>query len=483
VDNAHDASAQQPTDRADALEPDHGLSNEAVVALIESERRYRLLAERLEHAALHDSLTGLANRAYLVEEIARSLSASQRAGTRTAVLMIDLDNFKVVNDTLGHACGDDLLRAAAERLSTLVRDGDLVARHGGDEFAVVMRDITDPTDVVRTAHRVVGAFRSPLQVGEYELVTTASIGVVVSQPDVTADGLLGAADRALYVAKDAGRDQASLFDDSIEQLISHRLSQEEDLRSAVRLGELTVWYQPGFQVDAGAARLSAVEALVRWRRHDGSVSDAADFIDIAEETGLITDIGEWVIRSVCRQTARWVSEVGTDLVVAINISTRQLLDPGLVASVDRAMAESGVDASSIVLEFPESPTLRAHSVIAENLEQLAERGIRLVVDGFGAEYASLIDLRDLPVDAVKLHPSLVRSSTTDPVSREFTAGLVALSQRLGLVVIAGGVETHDEANVLAAIGCDRQQGYLFARPMPPEEVDRLLRSGGPVDLG
>jgi EAL domain-containing protein (putative c-di-GMP-specific phosphodiesterase class I) len=189
-----------------------------------------------------------------------------------------------------------------------------------------------------------------------------------------------------------------------------------------------------------------------------------------------------VIRAACRQAARWVTEFGTDIVVAINISTRQLLDPGLVDIVDRAMSETGVEPSWIVLEFPESPTLRAHSVITHNLDQLAARGIGLVVDGFGAEYASLIDLRDLPVAAVKLHPSLVRSSITHPMSRELTAGLVSLSQRLGLLVIAGGVETLEEAAVMSEFGCDRQQGFLFARAMPAKEMDLLLASGGTVSL-
>lgn len=438
--------------------------------------------QRLEHAALHDSLTGLANRAYLIDEITRSLHASRRAGTTTGVLMIDLDNFKLVNDSLGHACGDDLLREAAHRLSGLVRDSDLVARQGGDEFAIVMRDVTDPTDVMRLAQRVVHSFRVPLRVGDYDLVTTASIGVVVSEAEVDAGALLVAADRALYVAKDAGRDRVALFDDSVEAVVNHRLEEEEDLRSAVRLGELTVWFQPGFDVDGHTAQMAAVEALVRWQRHDGSVSDAAEFIDIAEETGLITDIGEWVIRVACRQAALWVDQYGHDVVVAVNISTRQLLDPGLVDIVDRALVESGADPASIALEFPESPTLRTHSVIADNLEALSQRGIPLIVDGFGAEYASLIDLRDLPVDAVKLHPSLVRASVADPTSREFTAGLIDLCRRLGLIVIAGGVETNEESAVMDEIGCDRQQGYLFARAVPAEEIDRLFRAGATVSL-
>jgi EAL domain-containing protein (putative c-di-GMP-specific phosphodiesterase class I) len=248
------------------------------------------------------------------------------------------------------------------------------------------------------------------------------------------------------------------------------------------LGELTVWFQPGFDVDGHTAQMAAVEALVRWQRHDGSVSDAAEFIDIAEETGLITDIGEWVIRVACRQAALWVDQYGHDVVVAVNISTRQLLDPGLVDIVDRALVESGADPASIALEFPESPTLRTHSVIADNLEALSQRGIPLIVDGFGAEYASLIDLRDLPVDAVKLHPSLVRASVADPTSREFTAGLIDLCRRLGLIVIAGGVETNEESAVMDEIGCDRQQGYLFARAVPAEEIDRLFRAGATVSL-
>lgn len=475
--------------RGRALYDDDGVLIGGVESLRDINDR-KQTEQRLEHAARHDSLTGLANRAYLIEEISRALHASRRAGTHTAVLLIDLDNFKVVNDALGHASGDELLCEAAARLSTLVRDADLVARQGGDEFAVVMRDVTDPTDVMRTAQRIVDAFRVPLVVGEYELVTTTSIGVVVSRDEADAGALLVAADRALYIAKDAGRDRASVFDDSIEAIVQRRLSEEEDLRSAVRLGELTVWFQPGFEVDGDIARLSAVEALVRWRRHDGSVSDAAEFIDIAEETGLITDIGEWVIRVACRHAARWMTDAETrtgngtasDMVVAINLSTRQLLDPGLVDVLDRAIVESGVDPSRIVLEFPESPTLRSHSVITDNLDRLAARGFSLVVDGFGAEYASLIDLRDLPVGAVKLHPSLVRSSIVHPTSRELTAGLVALSQRLGLLVIAGGVETIEEAAVMDEFGCDRQQGFLFARAMPADEVDLLLTAGGTVSL-
>ena len=461
----------------------------AVVGGVESLRDIndrKATEQRLEHAALHDSLTGLANRAYLIEEITRSLHAAHRAGTATAVLMIDLDNFKVVNDSLGHACGDDLLRAAAERLTSLVRDADLVARQGGDEFAVVMRDVTDPTDVMRTAQRIVRAFRAPLRVGDYDLVTTTSIGLVIADPGrdqaFDAGSVLVAADRALYTAKDSGRDQVALFDDAVEAVVNRRLSQEENLRAAVSLGELAVWFQPGFDVNDTPARVSGLEALVRWQHQDGSVSDAAQFIDIAEQTGLITDIGEWVIQVACREAARWVDRAGSDVVVAINLSTRQLLDPGLVDVIDRALTDSGAEPSSIVLEFPESPTLRNHVVIGDNLARLAQRGLLLVVDGFGAEYASLIDLRDLPVRAVKLHPSLVRSSVTDTRSRELTAGLVDLCRRLGLVVIAGGVETVEESAMMRAMGCDRQQGHLFARAQPASAIDRLMEAGATISL-
>ena len=463
-----------------AIKDEFGMSLGGVESLRDITDRKETEA-RLAHAATHDSLTGLANRASLVDEIDRALRSTKRSGALTGLLLLDLDHFKVVNDSLGHASGDALLREVGHRLVGLVRDSDMVARQGGDEFAVVMRDLVEPTDAMRTAHRIVEAFRSPLVIGDYELVTTVSVGVVVSRGESDAETLLGEADNALYVAKADGRDRPSIFDEAIRTSVNDRLAVENDLRYALGRGELDVWFQPCVRViDESEARIVAVEALVRWHRRDGTTRDASQFIDIAEETGLITDIGAWVIGVACAHAARWAREHPGPLYVAVNLATRQLLDPTIVETIRSALEASGVTPHLMCFEFPESLALRGHASIEDNLDAVKDLGVQLAVDDFGSSYASLMDLRDLPVDVVKLDQEMVRSATFGGATAEFTAGVIDLAHRMGLRVIAEGVERIEEADVMASLGCLDQQGYLWSMVVPPSAIDTALRSGATI---
>ena len=427
----------------------------------------------LEFAATHDALTGLANRAHLVDEIHRSISSSNRSGRPTAVVMLDLDHFKYVNDSLGHAVGDELLRRAAERLRGTVRQGDLVARHGGDEFVVVMRDLDDPTESVRVAQRIVETFRSPVHVGHAELYTTASVGIAVSRKGVDADTLLSEADTAMYVAKDEGRDRYSLFNDDLRAAVTERLRLEVGLRHALERDEFDVWYQP--EVDLCDGSLTAVEALLRWHHPEGRTYSADRFIEVAEDSGLIVELGAMVIRRACAQTAKWNRDRPLHpVVVRINLSTRQLAEPTLLRTIDDALQATGASPFWLCFEITETAILRDLAAVDENLRGIRWRGIELALDDFGTGYASLSYLRDIPVAVLKLDKSFVRNLATSEFDRRLVAGIVGLAQGLHVEVTAEGVEDERQAAILRDLGCRRAQGFLFSGAVPPCEIDAML---------
>lgn len=423
--------------------------------------------------ANHDPLTGLANRTALKDEITRALAAGARAGRSTALLMVDLDRFKIVNDSLGHAVGDELLRIAAARLERTVRSSDLVARPGGDEFVIVMRDVVHPAEALGVAWRVVDAFREAFEIGDSEMYATASVGVTVSSPTSETDDLVREADTALYVAKGEGRDRVSVFNEDLRAEVSNRLQLERELRHALDNDELEVWYQP--EVDLTTGTVVALEALLRWRHPDGAVRPAGQFIEIAEETGQILDIGDWVLNEACLRAAAWSHLPGGEhLIVRVNVSALQLAESGLLVAVDEALRSSAVDPSRICVEITETALLRETATTRENLTGLRARGIRIAADDFGTGFASLSYLLQYPIDVLKIDRSFVDEITTNDQSRRLVAGIISLADALEITVTAEGVERSEQAAMLRSLSCPGAQGFLYSAAVPPDRVPALL---------
>ena len=406
-------------------------------------------ADELRAMATHDALTGLANRTELLEEVTRAVIASRRSPRATAVLMMDLDRFKAVNDALGHAAGDELLVAAAARLNEVVRGGDLVARLGGDEFVVVMRDLGDPAEAVRAAGRLVDAFRAPFTLDGRELFATASVGVAVASATSEAGDLLREADTAMYAAKEAGRDRVSMFNEDLRTSIATRMTIEAELRHALGRGQLAVWYQP--EVDLGSGAVVAVEALLRWLHPDGSVWTADRFVDLAEETGLILDIGDWVLRQACLQGAAWAqARPERPVTVRVNVSALQLAETGLIDALDDALGASGLDPTLMCVEITETALLRRTTTTAANLAAIHARGISVALDDFGTGYASLTYLSQYPIDVIKIDRSFIgQAAGPDDI---LVAGIIALAATLGITVTAEGVEHPAQASRLLQLG-------------------------------
>ena len=429
------------------------------------------------HAARHDSLTGLANRAGLLDEIDRALASDRRAGTATAVLVIDLDHFKVVNDSLGHPVGDRLLSAASQRLHDCVRAGEFLARPGGDEFTVVIRNVDDPSSATQVAERIVDAFRTPFVFSDTELFTTASVGVVIAEAGddaATPDTLLRDGDSALYHAKEHGRDRWSMFNTELREALEDRLRLERELRGALEADDFELYYQPEFDLTTGT--LSGVEALLRWHHPSGELYPAARFIEVAEDTGLILQLGAWALRTACLQAADWALRYPErPIVTRFNISTLQLSESRLLEELDDVLRETSMPPGRLCVEITETALLRSTHVVSENLEGLRRRGLCLAFDEFGAGSSSLASLRDFPVDRLTLDREFVADITTDELDRNIVAGVLALAQRLSLPVTAGGVERIEQAELLAALGCQRAQGFLYAPALPAAQIDELLR--------
>jgi len=435
----------------------------------------------LAHRASHDPLTGLPNRRAFVEEVERALKRHTRqaraAKGRVAVLFVDVDDFKVVNDSLGHGAGDRLLEAVAERLSATLRPQDVVARFGGDEFTVLVADVADAADALRVAGRLADALRPPILLDGEARFVTASVGLAVAGDHgspAAANGLLQDADAAMYRAKERGKARCEIFDDSMREVAVRRLELEGSLREALANGQLHLDYQPQVRLPDG--EITGVEALIRWRHPQLGTISPAEFVPMAERLGLIVEIGAWVIREACCQARRW----DRDLEVAVNVSTRQLAHGGLTATVRDALADSGLAPHRLCLEITETALMadidRARAILAE----LRELGVLLAVDDFGVGHASLRHLRELlPVDILKVDKSFVDGVVDDCEDAAIVAAVVRLAVGLGLECVAEGVETAEQAAELAAMGCHIAQGYHFARPLAPERVAELL-AGAPV---
>jgi len=431
--------------------------------------------ERLTHDAFHDALTQLPNRALFVDRLARAIEAHRRHhASLFAVLFLDLDRFKVVNDSLGHLLGDELLVAVAQRLSALVSSGDTVARLGGDEFAILIDGVDHETDAVRTAQRIQDSLLVPFRVAQHEIFTTVSIGIALSSTGYRdPQDALRDADIAMYRAKARGKARHEVFDTAMHDRTVELLRFETDLRRAIERGELRVHYQPVIELKSG--RVAGFEALLRWQRGDTLISADA-IISTAEETGLIVTIGEWVLREALRQLSEWDSlgiDGGMNVDIHVNLSPRQLLQPDVVDRIAVTVAESGVAPERLHLEVTESLLIGNAEAAAELLRALRDIRVRLSLDDFGTGYSSLSSLRQFPFDTLKIDRSFLLDA--DAVRADEIVGMVAgLARVLGMDVTVEGLETADHAERMRGLGISYAQGFYFARPLPPEEAARLL---------
>jgi diguanylate cyclase (GGDEF)-like protein/PAS domain S-box-containing protein len=430
----------------------------------------------LHHQAHHHHLTGLPNRRSLLRVLDAALARARRDHSRLAVMFVDLDRFKMVNDSYGHAAGDSLLVRFGNRLRNLVRPDDYVGHFGADEFVVVLEDIDDIEDVRFVAHRLELALSEPFAFEEGEIFLSASVGVAVSESgQESSDVLLQQADAAMYRAKELGRNRLEVFDREMRTRVVERLRVDRDLRVAIERAELALRYQP--EIDLASGRVVGVEALLRWRHPERGEVLPGEFIEIAEDTGLIVRIGRWVIEEAVHQARTWVDRIDgvDDLVIAVNLSPRQLTAPDLVATVDRVLRRHDWPARSLLLEVTESVLVDDAEAALDILGQLKALGVRLALDDFGTGFSSLSYLHRFPVDIVKIDRSFVAPLAADGNGSPIADAVLHMARALAITTCAEGVETPEQLAGLRALGCDWAQGFWFAEPLPSEDVAALLR--------
>ena len=425
----------------------------------------------LEQRAIHDALTGLPNRTLLLDRLEHALTRTARTGGSVTVLFIDLDRFKSVNDTRGHETGDAVLVAAARRLESTVRAGDTVGRLGGDEFVVIAEDLDGDVETQALADRIVEAFTVPLTAVEEQVVVGASVGIVRASPKEersTPERLLREADTALYRAKAAGRGRTERFDAKMREEVAERLQLARELHEALPRVELRLVYQPVVSLADGT--IAACEALLRWHHGERGVVPPASFVPLAEQSGLIVPIGEWVLEEACRQGAEW-RRAGRDISVSVNVSPVQLAQHDFADRVDAIVRRAGLPAQCLCLELVEATVAWQPDRIGATLRDLRSRGVRIALDDFGKGATSLAHFRALPLDIIKLDRAFTSGLRSGEVSRAIVAALVSLAKGLGMTVVAEGVEREDQAGELRELGCGLAQGYWFGYPAEPEALD------------
>jgi diguanylate cyclase (GGDEF)-like protein len=436
--------------------------------------RNAALLKHVQNLAERDSLTGAANRRMFQLSLERVLASAHQdspANRITAVLFIDLDDFKVVNDTLGHAAGDALLVAVTERIGGLVRQTDLIARLGGDEFAILTDDEPDLKRSRTMAERLVRELRSPYIIGEHHVVITASIGIASARDAVDgASDLVRNADVAMYMAKANGKASFAIFDPGMHAAIRERHELGAALQRAVELDQLRLEYQPIVELESG--RLTGVEALVRWQHPERGLIPPGQFIEIAEENGAILSLGRWVLREACQETGIWqrAGRTPEGMFVCVNVSAREIQERGFVEGVQETLQEAGLEATHLILEITETALLRATPSLISTLDALRQLGVRVVIDDFGTGYFSLSHLRQFPVDAIKIASEFVQDMEPGSRSSALAGAIVALSQSLGIDTVAEGIETAEQAARMRSLGATFGQGFFFARPLAADEV-------------
>jgi len=442
----------------------------------------RALTLTMAYLAQHDSLTDLPNRLLLQDRMAQAIAQARRHQKQLALLFLDVDRFKNVNDSLGHDVGDHSLQTVAQRLLACVRSTDTVSRQGGDEFVVLLSEVTDAQDAAVSAEKILAALSVPYEIDEHEVHLTVSIGIVTYPADgADTATLLKNADVAMYHAKESGRNNYQFFKPEMNAHAAARQSLENDLRHAIERNEFVLHYQPKVSLETGA--VTGVEALVRWRHPIRGLVPTAQFISIAEDSGLIVPIGRWVLREGCRQARSWQDAGLPSVRVAINVSAVELRAKGFVTAVHDILTETRLEPRYLELELTETFLMQDSTSTSEVLLSLKEMGVRIALDDFGTGYSSLSYLRRFPIDIVKIDRSFVRDLTTDDDDASIVSAVISMGSRLHMEVVAEGVETREQLAFLQEQGCPEGQGYYFSRPMVPAECAKLLADAFPRGVG
>ena len=464
----------------DSVAPIHDREGKATGAVIvfRDVSTARAMAAEMTYSAQHDFLTGLPNRMLLNDRVSQAIVLAPRHSNKVAILFLDLDGFKHINDSLGHPIGDKLLQSIAKRLVDCVRSSDTVSRQGGDEFVVLLSEVHRPEDAAISALRILQAVAEAHPIDQHDLHVTASIGVSVYPDDgQDAETLIKNADTAMYQAKENGRQSYQFFKPAMNVRAVERQSIEENLRRALERQEFALHYQPKINLRTG--EISGAEALLRWMHPVRGPVSPAQFIPVAEDCGLILPIGQWVLREACRQARAW-ADAGLPLAtMAVNISSMEFREDNFIESVFTTLSETGLDPKSLELELTESVLMKRAESAASILETLRARGVHIAVDDFGTGYSSLSYLRKFPIDALKIDQSFVRQITSAPDDTTIVTAVISMGRSLKLRVVAEGVETQEELAFLQARLCDEAQGYYFSHPVPPQQFAKLLKSGIP----
>jgi diguanylate cyclase (GGDEF)-like protein len=444
------------------------------VATVRDVGEQTTLEDQLRHQAFHDPLTALPNRSLFEDRVRHAVARTRRSGLGMAVLFVDLDDFKTVNDSLGHATGDELLRQVAKRLDECVRTADTVARLGGDEFAVLVEAARGPDDGEEVAVRIHAGLQPPFQIDGHELFIQASVGIALAESGSTTEELMRNADTAMYAAKATGKGRSEMFRATMHMEVRRRLQLSGDLRRAMLAGELSVQYQP--LVDLSSGRVLGAEALARWTHPTLGSIPPSDFIPVAEETGLVVPLGGWVLTEACRQARAWQAQTGGEAIyVSVNVSPRQFRQPGkVVEQVREATASSGIDPSLLVLEITESVLMQDRDAVRDDLVHLQELGVRVAIDDFGTGYSALSYLRDFPIDMVKMDQSFVNDLSAGKGDQALVRSVVELGEALNMQIVAEGVERRDQLDHLSEMRCSIGQGYYFARPLDSSSMAELI---------
>lgn len=435
----------------------------------------KLAEAKIRYQASHDLLTDLPNRVLFNESLNTALVNANPKTTKLAVCFLDLDRFKTINDTLGHAIGDKLLQSVSQRLANCLRTDDTIARWGGDEFTLLLPEISDVADAARVAQRILTAFKPSFNIENYQLHVSVSIGIALyPMHGEDAETLIKHSDAALYRAKSQGRNKYQFYNSTITSQASELLILEHSLHSALEKREFKVHYQP--QVNISTGEIKKMEALLRWQHPELGLISPLKFIPLAEETGLIVNIGEWVLRTACAQTKAWQDELKLPkLSIAVNLSARQLEQPNLVDMITHVLSQTGLSPECLELEITESAAMQNIDLTKSVLRELHEMGVCLSIDDFGTGYCSLSYIKNFPIHTLKIDKSFVRDITNDTNNAAITTAIIALAHGLNLAVVAEGVETEEERNLLRVLECELMQGFFFSRPLCPEDAGVLLR--------
>ena len=435
--------------------------------------RLRGVIARLMHTTAHDPLTGLPTRSVLLEQLEQELKRDASDGAEIAILFVDLDNFKLVNDSLGHGSGDEVLCEMANRIVNCMGPEDIASRFGGDEMVVLHSYATELSSIT-LGSRILAAFVDPILVSGKEVVVSASVGVARCKPGMkSAEQLLREADTALYAAKDRGRARLEQFNDELHARAERRMQIESDLRAALREAQLFVEYQPQVRLKDGC--VVGVEALVRWRHPEHGIIPPGDFIPVAEDCGLIVKIGRQVLRESCCQLAEWTKLIpGRPLAMTVNVSPRQITEAGFIAEIREVLAETNIDPTSLCLEVTESVMMSARQEVIALLEEIRQLGVFIAIDDFGTEHSSLSRLRDMPAEVLKIDRSFIDGLSSEPGDTAIVSSILSLAYAMGKHTIAEGVEKREQAAMLLRMGCEVAQGYFFSRPVAAERIAPML---------